>query len=151
MVFCLKSRGVFSHAQHMRIDRTLSDEAQAWRQDMETMLRGNFRDIPDRCAPPSILSLDAIDDVMDSLTSFLFVTSYPDFTVQYVCTYPLSISRKIKLFFQRDWTKRGYLHAPYNMFITYRKKTHRYRVRSVGQFKTALKYWGRQYCPETRF
>ena len=135
----------------MRIDHTLSEGTQALRREMETMLEGSFRDIPDRCAPPSIMSLYAIDDIMDSLGFFLFVKSYADCTVQYICTYPLSVSRKIKLFFQRDWTKRGYLHAPYNMFITYRKRTHRYRVRSVGQLKTALKYWGRHNCPEARF
>ena len=112
------------------INRSLSKETINHRNALEVMLRS---------APDCMLCTDSIDTVMHN-KKYGYVLTFPDCTVLYACK--TSKLEDISIFFQRDWTKSGYLHAPYRMSIEMENGgIHHYWIRSVGQLKRALKSW----------
>ncbi len=83
------------------------------------------------------MSIDTINDVM-CRSDFFYVQTHLDATVEYMH----ESDSDVLVFFQRDWSKRGFLHTPYRMCIVEPGNgKYYYRVRSIGQLKRVLAYW----------
>ena len=91
-----------------------------------------------RRAPDRLLSMNAIDAVMDA-KNFFCIWTHLDATVEYAID---NSSDETAIYFQRDWTKSGLLRAPYRMCISEPGVgKFYYRVRSVMQLRRALAHW----------
>lgn len=88
-------------------------------------------------SPKSIMNIDSINFEM-CRSDFFYVQTHLDATVEYM----LESESDVMVFFQRDWTKRGFLHTPYRMCIVAPGHGKYYcRVRSIGQLRKVLANW----------
>ena len=91
-----------------------------------------------RRAHASLLNIDAIDAVMKA-QGFFNIWSHLDATVEYVRD---GSADETAVFFQRDWSKAGFLRAPYRMCIAEPGVgKFYYRVRSLLQLRRVLARW----------
>ena len=125
----------------MLINHTLSQEEADFRDSMEYAFQGRYK----RKIPGCILSTNSIAKIMTG-KNFIHVLTTRDNTSEFMLK-DRSL-QDIAFNFQRDWSKRGYIHAPYTMFVTMPEGVeYRYCVSSTGQLKTALKHWKTYHCP----
>ena len=97
-----------------------------------------------RRAPVCLLSMNAIDAFMDARHYFCIWT-HLDATVEYELD---NSSSETAIYFQRDWTKAGMLHAPYRMCISeLGVGKFYYRVRSIAQLRRVLAHWEKRGGP----
>jgi hypothetical protein len=123
------------------IVKRISQEEADFRDSMEYAFQGRIMRRTTGC----ILSTNSIKKIMTG-KDFLFVVTSRDYTSEFMLK-DRSL-QDIAFNFQRDWSKRGYIHAPYTMFVTMPEGgEYRYCVSSTGQLKTALKHWKTYHCP----
>jgi hypothetical protein len=121
--------------------KRISQEEADLRDSMEGVFQGRYR----RKIPGCILSMNSIATTMTGKNFLHVVTSF-DYTAEFMHKDPHL--EEIAFSFRRDWSKRGYIHTPYTMFITMPEGVeYRYCLRSIGQLKTALKHWQTYHCP----
>ena len=91
-----------------------------------------------RKAPACLLNIDAIDGVMQS-RSFFCISNHVDATVEYAID---GSADDTAIYFQRDWTKVGFLYTPYRMCISEPGAgKFYYKVKTLGQLNRVLMRW----------
>lgn len=91
-----------------------------------------------RRAPVSLLSIDAIDVVMQSMNWF-YLWTHMDATVEYAVRDSVDTTQ---VYLQRDWSKTGFLYVPYRVCISEPGVgKFYYRVRTLAQLKRVLVHW----------
>ena len=105
--------------------------------DTELSRREKYEQMFQR-APAKLLSIDALDVVMQSMNWF-YIWTHMDATVEYASHDP---SDNTQIYFQRDWSKRGFLYAPYRVCISEPGVgKFYYRVRTLAQLRRVLNHW----------
>lgn len=114
------------------IDYEMEETELNRREACEKMLSG---------APKKLMNIDGIHIAMQE-KGFFYLQTYLDATVEYMD----ESTKDTVIYFQRDWTKRGYLHTPYRMCIFEPGHgTYYYRVRSIGRLKRVLNSWAAKH------
>ena len=113
------------------IDHDMDESELNRREAYEIMFR--------RRALAGLFCLNQIERFMGSRNLF-YIWTHEDATFEFAVH---SSDDETQVYFQRDWSKRGFLRAPYKMCISDPGLNLRgyYRVRSVAQLKRALDRW----------